>query len=309
FLILETSTYPVIYRSENEKFFLDSRDGRKLLFPSLEDEWSVHLSVIVPAFDEALRLPPMLDECMEFLEERRKKDKKFRYEIIVVSDGSRDDTVKVGLEYTKKFGPDVVRVLELEKNRGKGGAVRLGMMSSRGALLLFADADGATQFSELSKLEQKMQQITKHDYLKEPELSSQSLGLVCGSRAHLEAAESAEVNRSVVRIMLMHAFHWLVATTAVASIADTQCGFKLLTRRSAQMCFGALHIERWAFDVELLYIAERLSIPLGEVPVNWTEMEGSKIVPVLSWLQMGKDLLLNWLRYKIGAWKIRQKES
>lgn len=88
------------------------------------------------------------------------------------------------------------------------------------------------------------------------------------------------------------------------SIRDTQCGFKLLTREAAKKCFQSLHVKRWAFDVELLFIAEKLKIPLSEIAVRWTEIEGSKLVPVLSWLQMGRDLILIWLKYKIGAWKL-----
>lgn len=135
-----------------------------------------------------------------------------------------------------------------------------------------------------------------------PEETANSMGIVCGSRAHLEKEESAQ--RSYFRLILMHGFHILVWLFCVQKIRDTQCGFKLLTRKSAQVVFEALHVERWAFDVEMLYIAQTLNIPILEVPVNWIEVEGSKIVPFWSWLQMGKDLLLIWLRYSTGAWKI-----
>lgn len=72
------------------------------------------------------------------------------------------------------------------------------------------------------------------------------------------------------------------------------------------LCFKSLHVQRWAFDVELLYIAERLKIPMSEVSVRWTEIEGSKLVPVWSWLQMGRDLCFIWFRYRIGAWKLKE---
>ena len=88
---------------------------------------------------------------------------------------------------------------------------------------------------------------------------------------------------------------------------DTQCGFKLFTRNSARILFKSCHIERWAFDVELLKIAEMLKIPMAEVAVQWTEIEGSKLNPLLASIQMFKDLFLLWLRYAIGAWKIVQK--
>lgn len=107
----------------------------------------------------------------------------------------------------------------------------------------------------------------------------------------------------------MYGFHFLVWLLCVRGVKDTQCGFKLLTRKSAKTVFGALHVERWAFDVEMLYIAQRLDIPISEVAVNWTEIEGSKIVPFWSSLQMAKDLFLIWLRYRMGAWKIDKSKT
>ncbi|CAH2004447.1 unnamed protein product [Acanthoscelides obtectus] len=244
----------------------------------------------------------MLNECTRFLEERSSKNE-FSYEIIVVSDGSTDKTIKVAHNYSEKFGTDKIRVLELETNRGKGGAVRLGMFSARGAMLLFADADGATKFSDLTKVEQAMNDTISCDYQIEPSEAAAKAGISIGSRAQLE--EESMATRSPFRNFLMRGFHFLVWLLAVKGIKDTQCGFKLLTRTAAKECFGSLHVERWAFDVELLYIAQCLKIPIAEVSVNWTEVDGSKIVPVWSWLQIGMDLGLIWLRYTIGAWKIR----
>ena len=95
-------------------------------FPSLDSPGSIHLSVIVPAYNEELRLPKMLEECLEFLEARKSS-----YEVIIVDDGSADTTTEVGLGYVDKYGCDKVRVLSLAKNRGKGGAVRMGMLKAR----------------------------------------------------------------------------------------------------------------------------------------------------------------------------------
>uniref|UniRef100_A0A1B6MTM3 Dolichyl-phosphate beta-glucosyltransferase n=1 Tax=Graphocephala atropunctata TaxID=36148 RepID=A0A1B6MTM3_9HEMI len=306
-LMKTTTPYPEVERAEEEKSFLNTKEGLKILFPSIGDPFSVLLSVIVPAYDEEKRLPPMLDECFEFLEARRRDTVRFTYEVIVVSDGSRDRTVEVAQRYTREYGANQCRVLDLRTNRGKGGAVRLGMQSARGAVLLFADADGATKFSDLTKLEDSLKELVKGDYLVEAERISNEVALVCGSRAHLE--QEAIATRSLFRTLLMHGFHLLVCVLCVRSVRDTQCGFKLLTREAARICFSSLHVERWAFDVELLYLAERLNIPVSEVSVNWTEIDGSKIVPVWSWLQMGRDLFLIWLRYMIGAWKIHSKHK
>lgn len=270
-LYFGASQYPVLKRSEKEKYFYDAQKSKDVLFPSLKDPWSVNLSVIVPAYEEEKRLPPMLDECLEFLENRQKSNKNFTYEVIVVSDGSKDRTVDISLEYSKKFSSDKVRVIDLKPNRGKGGAVRMGVMSARGATLLFADADGATKFSDLTKLEESLIQLIKCDYIKDPSAAADLDAVVCGSRSHLE--EEALATRSFFRTFLMHGFHFLVWSLAVRSIRDTQCGFKLFTRKTARSLFSSIHVERWAFDVELLYLAEKMKIPISEICVNWTEID------------------------------------
>lgn len=142
------------------------------------------------------------------------------------------------------------------------------------------------------------------NYITDPEKTANSHVIVCGSRAHLENEEMA--TRSVFRLILMHGFHFLVWLLCVRGVQDTQCGFKLLTRSSARDVFASLHVERWAFDVEMLYIAQTLKLPITEVAVYWTEIDGSKIIPFWSSLQMAKDLGLIWLRYTIRAWKIRR---
>ena len=261
----------------------------------MKDEASVTLSVVIPAYNEEDRLPVMLKESVQFLEDRRKKDQDFSYEIILVDDGSKDRTTQIGLQWVEKLGSNRFRVLTLQKNRGKGGAVRLGVLRARGDRILFADADGATKFEDLVKLEKEMDKIIDADT---------DYGIVCGSRAHLEENSIAE--RSYFRTFLMFGFHTCVKVFGARSIKDTQCGFKLLSRPSARICFSSLHIERWAFDVELLKIGEILDMPLGEVAVRWTEIDGSKLSPLLASIQMFKDLFLLWVRYRIGAWKIRK---
>ncbi|XP_017273449.1 dolichyl-phosphate beta-glucosyltransferase [Kryptolebias marmoratus] len=280
-------------RHDKEKYFLTA-SGEKQLFPSLLDPSSRDLSVVIPAYNEELRMPVMLDEAMEFLEKRQKQTPSFTYEVIVVDDGSKDKTTEVALRYTKKYGAEKVRVLTLVKNRGKGGAVRMGTLSSRGKLILMADADGATRFSDIEKVEAGLKNLS---------LGPENLAISCGSRAHLERVAVAQ--RSVFRTFLMYGFHFLVWFFCVRGIRDTQCGFKLFTREAALKTFSCLHVERWAFDVELLYIAQCFKVPIAEVAVNWTEIEGSKLVPFWSWLQMGRDLIFIRLRYITGAWKLQ----
>ncbi|XP_068971992.1 dolichyl-phosphate beta-glucosyltransferase isoform X1 [Bombus flavifrons] len=302
-LLVITKPYPEIWQDEKEKYFFNPKTKKTEAFPSLYEKWSVHLSVIVPAYNEEQRLPVMLDECLEYLENRSKNG--CTYEVIIVSDGSSDKTVDIAHQYALKY--DNIRVLNLVKNRGKGGAVRLGILSARGSVILFADADGATKFTDLKKLDDSLKNILGFDYIDKPNEISSSHAIVCGSRAHLEKEETAK--RTFFRLLLMHGFHFLVWFWGVRGIRDTQCGFKLITRESARVVFQALHVERWAFDVEMLYIARILNIPIIEIPVNWTEIEGSKIVPFWSWLQMGKDLFFIWYKYRIGAWKIKRSKQ
>lgn len=285
---------PPCHRHEEEKFFLNAR-GQKEALPSIWDSPTKQLSVVVPSYNEEKRLPVMLDEALNYLEKRQTHDRTFTYEVIVVDDGSEDQTSKVALKYCQKYGSDKVRVITLVQNRGKGGAVRMGVFSSRGEKILMADADGATKFPDVEKLEKGLSDLQPW-----PE----QMAIACGSRAHLEKESIAQ--RSYFRTLLMYGFHFLVWFLCVRGIRDTQCGFKLLTREAAARTFSSLHIERWAFDVELLYIAQFLQIPIAEVAVNWTEVEGSKLVPFWSWLQMGKDLLFIRLRYLTGAWRLEQ---
>ena len=124
---ITTKPFPNIENFEQEKTFRISKSGSELKdFPSLDSPASVNLSVIVPAYNEELRLPKMLDECLEFLEARKSS-----YEVIIVDDGSKDTTSEVALGYVDKYGSEKVRVLTLAKNRGKGGAVRMGMLKAR----------------------------------------------------------------------------------------------------------------------------------------------------------------------------------
>ncbi|XP_061595346.1 dolichyl-phosphate beta-glucosyltransferase-like [Cololabis saira] len=286
-----------LVRHEKEKYFLTAT-GEERPFPSLHDPQSRELSVVIPAYNEELRMPVMLDEAMEYLEKRQKQNPSFTYEVIVVDDGSKDKTTEVALRYTRKYSADKIRVLTLVQNRGKGGAVRMGTLSSRGKFILMADADGATRFCDVEKVEAGLKDLNP---------GPENLAISCGSRAHLEKDSVAQ--RSMFRTFLMYGFHFLVWFFCVRGIQDTQCGFKLFTREAALKTFSSLHVERWAFDVELLYIAQCYKIPIAEVAVNWTEIEGSKLVPFWSWLQMGRDLVFIRLRYITGAWKLQSPDK
>ncbi|GMF65061.1 unnamed protein product [Phytophthora lilii] len=214
-------------------------------FGSLGDEEAeVALTVVIPAYNEENRILVTIKDTVAFLDEKKSKDPSFSYEILVVDDCSVDRTVDVVMEQVKKHSVERIRLLKLQKNHGKGGAIRKGVMRARGERVLFADADNATEIRDYDKLAKAMN---------EAQAAGSNGVVVCGSRAHLE--EQAIAKRNPLRNLLMHGFHLIVSTLCIKNVRDTQCGFKLFDRKAARMLFAPMHIERWAFDVELLYLA------------------------------------------------------
>jgi len=268
----------------HEKSFLDSTE----LLPGLSDDPTVDITVVIPAYNEEERLPTMLSECLESLETSKKKT----YEVIVVDDGSKDKTSAYVLEMAKENSH--LKCLKLIKNRGKGHAVKMGMMAARGRHIFFADADRAMPFPEFQKIYKRYKDSIENN----ADL------IVVGSRAHLEKESISE--RSFFRTILMKGFHFLVWLFCVRSVKDTQCGYKLFSRSAVAKILPQLHIQRWAFDVELLFIAEAIGVKVEEVAIKWEEIGGSKVTPIISWIEMGRDLVLIWLRYQIGYWKIQK---
>mmetsp|Transcript_160 Transcript_160/g.554 ORF Transcript_160/g.554 Transcript_160/m.554 type:complete len:313 (+) Transcript_160:123-1061(+) len=253
------------------------------------------LSVVVPSYNEEERISVMLDETIGYLKSRAEQEKAFDWEIVIVDDGSKDRTTPLALEYVERVGTDFIRVLTLKQNVGKGGAVRRGMLVARGEYLLMADADGATRFSDVETLEATLKRVQRG-----------KKGLVCGSRSqyHPELAGESE-KRPWYRDVSHIVFLLLVNTLCVRDVLDTQCGFKLFTRATALELFLFMHIERWAFDVDLLYLAQAKGHPIGEAVVRWVEVDGSHLSVVGASLQMFKDVLRVPLLYGIGFWKMK----
>eukprot|EP00571_Detonula_confervacea_P009482 CAMPEP_0172314330 /NCGR_PEP_ID=MMETSP1058-20130122/22255_1 /TAXON_ID=83371 /ORGANISM="Detonula confervacea, Strain CCMP 353" /LENGTH=365 /DNA_ID=CAMNT_0013028161 /DNA_START=59 /DNA_END=1156 /DNA_ORIENTATION=+ len=282
------------------------------------------LSLVIPAYNEAERLPIMLDATLKYLNTNRKDlTKVFRgvggqkgylseliqYEFIIVNDGSTDDTDSVVQKYaTNIHSGDTVKLISMHKNVGKGGAVKAGMLQSSGQLCLMLDADGATDISDgLLKVLKEMKGLIS----KERSDNSSFLppAAVFGSRAHLE--DNSCASRSKIRTFLMHAFHFFVTTLCSSRIKDTQCGFKLFTRPAVVLLFTNLHLRRWAFDTEVVVIAENLNISLSEVGVIWREIDGSKldvdkITLALVSLGMLRDMVCVRACYLLGIWKLKR---
>ncbi|EGO22517.1 glycosyltransferase family 2 protein, partial [Serpula lacrymans var. lacrymans S7.9] len=253
---------------------------------------SVDLTVVIPAYNETARLPSMLSTTLAHLSTPALK-KSRTYEILIVDDGSADETSALGVKLAGEYPESDIRVVTLEKNLGKGGAVRHGMLYARGQRLLMVDADGASRFEDLELLWEAMDKLAPKN---EP-------AVVVGSRAHLVKTE-AVVKRSFIRNILMYGLHTILRIVGVGHIRDTQCGFKLFTRRAAQQIFPAQHLATWIFDVELLLLAKQLGIPVEEVPVEWHEVAGSKLNVVKDSLQMLRDLLVLRANILLGRWKV-----
>ena len=208
-------------------------------------------SVVIPAYNEAQRLPPFLDTVVAYFEGRDEP-----YEVVVVDDGSRDATSE--MVQARRYAS--VRIVRREINGGKGIAVRTGMLSARGAYRLFADADGATPIQEIKRLEA-------------PLLAGADVAF--GSRALRDPGVSLVARRH--RVIAGRIFNWLVGRLGLEGISDSQCGFKAFTRPAAERLFQALSTRGFAFDVELLLLARAAGYRIVEVPVNWADQSGSKV--------------------------------
>jgi len=215
-----------------------------------EPRWSV----VIPAYNEALRLPAHLAEVVAYFDGRKEP-----YEVLVVDDGSRDETAARVLEAQATHPP--VTLHRLGVNRGKGFAVRAGMRAARGLLRLMADADGATPIGEVERLEAAIQA---------------GADIAVGSRALRDPTVSRQVR--LHRQLSGDLFNLLVRRLGVPGIKDTQCGFKLFRAAAADTLFGELRTDGFGFDVELLLLARRRGYQVAEVAINWADQPGSKVV-------------------------------
>ncbi|XP_004307516.1 PREDICTED: dolichyl-phosphate beta-glucosyltransferase [Fragaria vesca subsp. vesca] len=289
---------------EAPAMFQDPKSLKQVECPSIYDPAEKYLSLIIPAFNEELRLPVALEETMNYLQQRAAKDKSFSYEVLIVDDGSVDGTKRVAFEFVKKYTVDNVRVIPLGRNHGKGEAIRKGMLHSRGELLLMLDADGATKVNDVEKLEKQIHAELKHEDSSATNSNFRISDIpiaAFGSRAHLE--EKALASRKWYRNFLMKGFHLVVLLAAGPGIRDTQCGFKMFTRSAARKLFTNIRLKRWCFDVELVFLCKQFGIPMGEISVNWSEIPGSKVNP-LSIPNMLWELVLMSVGYRSSMWRI-----
>ncbi len=212
------------------------------------------LSVIIPAFNEVERLPSTLEEAYGWLTERLADS----FEIIIVDDGSSDETVAKTREMIASHPH--LKILVQPQNRGKGAAVKRGMLEAGGDIRLFMDADHSTHIRETEKVLAAIDEGSE---------------VVIASRQHPESDIS--VSQSWLREHMGKSFNFIMRSIVGLKMEDTQCGFKAFTARAAEDIFSRQKLEGFSFDVELLFLASRLGYRITEIPVEWINEPNSRV--------------------------------
>lgn len=243
------------------------------------------LSVIIPAWNEAERITTTLEKLDKYLTSRNLKG-----EVLVVDDGSKDNTREVVLEAAKRF--PYIRLVtygaDRTENHGKGYAVRFGMLKGNGKIVLFADADGSTPFESYDKMRERF----KEGY-----------DVVIGSR-YIKGSD-IRVPQPFMRRILSRVANKLIQFMILWGIKDTQCGFKAFTYRACQDIFSKVTINKWAFDMEALVIAKKHDHKIIESPVSWDNSADTRVKFVSDARQTLHDLFyIKWKEWQ-GAYDPR----
>lgn len=265
-----------------------------------QDEPSgLYLSVVIPAYNESSRLPESLKKVIAYLE-----GKDYAYEVIVVDDGSADDTAALAEQFvaeTKLHNPkSSVRVIR-NPHRGKGYAVRTGMLAAEGRYILYSDADFSAPIEEVDKLLRYLE--GKYD-------------IAIGSR---EGKGAARYDEPFYRHLMGRVFNGFVKLVALPQFSDTQCGFKAFRKKASDVLFRSLNLYGdnspdvqgamvTGFDVEVLYLALKWGYKVKEVPVRWFYSKGANVNPLKDSYRMLKDIAkvrMNDLRGLYGKRKKR----
>jgi len=234
------------------------------------------LSIVIPAFNEARRLPRTLTRIAEFVSGWEPS-----HEILVVDDGSSDGTAECAIQTLKS-----VQLVRNQANRGKGHAVRRGMLAARGERRLITDADLSTPIEDLPRLAARL---------------DEGCDVAIGSRAVPGAR--IEVHQPRYRESAGRVFNLLARGLLVPGLQDTQCGFKLFTGAAACVAFQPARLSGFCFDVEVLFIARRRGLRIAEVPVTWQNDAATRVTTLRGLLAFA-DLL----RIRVNAWAGRYNE-
>ena len=239
-------------------------------------------TIVIAAYNEEQRLPETLGKIQAYLAATGHSA-----EIVVVDDGSTDNTASIVRNLSERMRG--LRLISYPRNMDKGYALRKGVLSSLGRLVLVTDADLSTPIEELENLR--------------PHLSSEAHQIAIGSRA-LPSSEIVQAQPPWRRGMSL-LFNRLVKMLVIGDFKDTQCGFKLFTGEAARSLFHKARIDRFAYDVEILALARKSGYRIAEVPIRWTNSTASKVRPVLDSLQMLADLIK--IRFTTGS--LRQDQA
>ena len=226
-----------------------------------------HLSIVIPAFNEEKRILPTLESINNYLSRQD-----YKSEIIVVDDGSSDNTVDI----VKSFIQDdkSANILLNGRNRGKGFSVRNGILSAKGEYIFFTDADLSTPIEEI----EKCLPFLEHDN-----------DIVIGSRGLVDS--DIVIHQPWYREMMGKTFNVFVSLILMKGITDTQCGFKGFKKEAVKPIFDNCLIEGFSFDVEIIYLAKKNGFTIKEIPVRWINSELSKVSPLKHSIQMFADLI------------------
>ncbi|EKE19498.1 MAG: glycosyl transferase, group 2 family [uncultured bacterium] len=213
-----------------------------------------YLSVVIPAYKEKERIGSNLLEIEKFL-----SDKSFEYEVIIVVDGSPDNTAEIARNYSSQVKN--LRVIDNKENHGKGFVVRQGLLEAKGKYVVFLDADGSTSITHVEK------------FL--PELEA-GYDLIVGSRKIKGAF--VQIHQPKYREFMGEGGNWLIRIVlGLWSYPDTQCGFKMLTGQAAHEVASRMVVDRFGFDFELIILAHELGFKVKQMPVRWLNEEGSTV--------------------------------
>jgi dolichyl-phosphate beta-glucosyltransferase len=243
-----------------------------------------YLSVIIPSYKEGKRIGENLERCLEYF-----KDKTYEYEVLVVIDGSPDNTAEVARSYADRFKN--FRVIANPENHGKGYVVRQGLLEARGDVRLFFDADGSTSIAHLDKF---------LPFFKE------GYDVVMGSRDI--AGAYVQVHQAKYKEIMGDMGNWAIRILlGLWSYPDTQCGFKMLSAKAAEEVASRMVVDRFGFDFELIVLAKKLGFKIKQVPVRWLNEEGSTVslTGPNGYTQVLIDLWKTRVRLWTGKYKIK----
>lgn len=228
-------------------------------------------SIVIPAYNESARLGATLEKVLAYI-----RTKNWNAEVIVVNDGSRDNTAEI-VETFAKNAP-ALRLIENPGNRGKGYSVRNGMLNARGRIVLFTDADLSSPIEEAPKLFAAL---------------DAGADIAIGSR--WLRVETQTQRQPLHRQLFGRIFNLALRLTLGLHFADTQCGFKAFKQPAVQAIFPLQKIERWGFDPEILFLARKLKLKVKEIPVAWAHRDGTSINPLVDGSRMVMEMLhIRW---------------